>query len=146
MPPPDTALADMIDALSKLHTRSVDARQGYDTMLAKAEPEFRPVVRQFHDLHSRHAAALAQIITVLGGAPDQDGSFMGTVNRTVVSLRAVFDEIDEDVMDAIRDGEERILEDFETALTKSTAQPWHDDVAQMRDEVLGLLEATRHLD
>lgn len=146
MTPPDTAPADTIDALSKLHTRSVDAQQGYETMLTKAEPEFRPVVQQFHDLHSRHAAALAQIITALGGTPDQDGSFMGAVNRTVVSLRAVFDEIDEDVMDAIRDGEERILEDFATALSKGAAQPWHDDVKDMRDEVLSLLEATRHLD
>lgn len=146
MTPPHTVQSDTIDALSKLHIRSVDAQQGFETMLTKAEPEFRPVVQQFHDLHSRHAAALAQIIAALGGAPDHDGSFMGAVNRTVVSLRAVFDEIDEDVMDAIRDGEERILEDFAKALSKGAGQPWYDDVKYMRDEVLSLLEATRHLD
>lgn len=146
MTPRDSADADMIDALSRLHTRTVDARQGYETMLAKAEPEFRPVVQQFHDLHSRQATDLARIITALGGAPDPEGSLMGTVNRTVVSLRAVFDEIDEDVMDAIRDGEERLLEAFDTALSTGPAQAWHGDVKDMREALLRLLAATSHLD
>lgn len=146
MTPCDPADADMIDALSRLHTRTVDARQGYETMLAKAEPEFRPVVQQFHDLHSRQATDLARIITALGGTPDPEGSLMGTVNRTVVSLRAVFDEIDEDVMDAIRDGEARILEAFDSALSKGPAQSWHGEVQDMREALLRLLAATSHLD
>lgn len=137
---------EVIDALADLHTRTVDALAGYEKVVEKAEPEFRPVAQQFRDLHSRHAAQLASLLTSLGASVDADGSFMATINRTVVSLRAFFDEIDEDVMDNIRSGEDHVLRAFESVLASGPTQPYHADLMAMREDLLRLLDATRHLD
>lgn len=135
-----------VDTISKLHTRTVDALKGFETMVEKAEPEFRPVVLQFRDLHSRQAAQMAQILTTMGGKVDVDGSIMATVNRTVVSMRALFDEIDDDVMDAIRNGEEKILEAFDAALAEDQPHQAQRALMDMREDLHALLTATRHLD
>ena len=135
-----------VDTLGKLHTRTVDALKGFETMVEKAEPEFRPVALQFRDLHSRQAAQMAQLLTPMGGKIDADGSFMATVNRTVVSMRALFDEIDDDVMDAVRSGEERILEAFDAALAEDQPHQAQRALMNMREELHSLLTATRHLD
>lgn len=135
-----------VDTISKLHTRTVDALKGFETMVEKAEPEFRPVAVQFRDLHDRQAAQMAQILTAMGGKVDADGSIMATVNRTVVSMRALFDEIDDDVMDAIRNGEEKILEAFDAALAEDQPHQAQRALMDMREDLHALLTATRHLD
>lgn len=145
-PPSAVSPTEVVDALVALHTRTVDALAGYEKMVEKAEPEFRPVARQFRDLHSRHATRLAALLRSLGAQVDEDGSFMARVNRTVVSLRALFDEIDADVMDNIRNGEEHVLHAFEAALASGPTQDYHSDLMDMREEVLRLLDATRDLD
>lgn len=141
------AAPDAADALLTLQTRTADALAGYVTMVDKAEPDFRPVAERFRAIHDRHNTALTAMLIRHGVEPDADGSFMGTVNKAVVSLRALFDEIDEDVMDSIRDGENHVLEAFEEAITASGMPP--ADVTQlrdMRDELTVLLQDTRHLD
>lgn len=133
-------------AVADLHTRTVDALKGYVKMLEKAEPEFRPVVQRFHDLHARHATALATIVGALGGTVDEDGSFMGTINETVVSLRAFFDEIDEDVMDSVRSGEDHVLKAFDGALEFGLPADHQAAILAMREELVALLAETQHLD
>ncbi len=134
------------EAVTDLHTRTVDALKGYAKMLEKAEPQFRPVVQRFHDLHAGHATALVAIAAALGGTVDADGSFMGTINETVVSLRAFFDEIDEDVMDSIRSGEDHVLKAFDGALEYGLPGDHQTRLMAMRDELVALLQETRHLD
>lgn len=129
----------IIDALVALHTRTVDTEAGYEKMLEKAEPEFRPVVEGFHDLHSAHAARIAGMLAEKGYMVDGDGSMMGAINRTVVAVRSFFDEIDADTMTAIRNGEEHVLTAFGEALMQPLPQ---EDVVQlgaMRDELIALL-------
>ncbi|WP_245298732.1 DUF2383 domain-containing protein [Pseudotabrizicola sediminis] len=141
------AAPDAADALLVLQRRTADALAGYVTMVDKAEPEFRPVAERFRAIHDRHNAALTAVLIRHGVEPDADGSFMGTVNKAVVSLRALFDDIDEDVMDSIRDGENHVLEAFDEAIGASGMPP--ADVTQlrdMRDELTLLLQDTRHLD
>jgi len=134
------------DALVTLHDRTVDALKGYVKMVEKAEPEFLAVAQRFHDLHARHAAALAGKLSAMGVAVDPDGTLMGTINETVVGLRAFFDEIDEDVMDSIRNGENHVLVAFDDVLRTELSPEIAADVAAMRDELVGLLENTRDLD
>ncbi|MES2666667.1 MAG: DUF2383 domain-containing protein [Pseudomonadota bacterium] len=143
---PEGAEPQAHEAAADLHTRTVDALKGYARMLEKAEPTFRPVVQRFHDLHSRHATALAAIVAALGGTVDADGSFMGTINQTVVSLRAFFDEIDEDVMDSVRSGEDHVLKAFDGALEFGLPPDHEAAIVAMRDELVALLDETRHLD
>ncbi|MFN7222987.1 MAG: DUF2383 domain-containing protein [Paracoccaceae bacterium] len=145
---PDVGAApDAAEALLTLQRRTADALAGYVTMVDKAEPGFRPLVERFRALHDRHNTALSAMLIRHGHEPDADGSFMGNVNKAVVSLRALFDEIDEDVMDSIRDGENHVLTAFEDVLATS-GLPAADgiEVRDMRDELTLLLQDTRHLD
>jgi hypothetical protein len=143
---PNAAVETGTDAFVTLHLRTVDALKGYVKMVEKAEPEFRPVARRFHDLHARHAAALAGKLATMGVAVDPDGSLMGTINETVVGLRAFFDEIDEDVMSNIRNGEGHVLDAFDEVQKVDLSPEDASDVSAMRDELVALLDETRGLD
>ncbi len=124
---------DGADSLAWLHTRTVDALAGYEMMADKAEPEFRAVAEEFRDLHRGHAAALAEMLVQAGRTPDTDGSFMATVNRAVVGLRALFDRIDADVLARIRSGEQHVLRAFDDAVAEAT-----DDHANRPDSAKSL--------
>lgn len=131
------------EALAALHTRTIDALAGYETMVGKAEPEFRPVAESFRDLHARHAARLGALVRAHGGRPDEDGSFMATVNRAVVSIRALFDEIDDDVMDQIRSGERHVLDAFDEAIAADPHAAHVAELEMMRRELADLLATSR---
>lgn len=137
---------EQLDSLATLHTRTVDARAGFATMVEKAEPHFRAIARRFHDLHDQHATQLAALLETHGRAPDRDGSFMSTVNTMVVSARALFDEIDEDVMDQVRDGERHVLTAMDDAYSAIPSPTVSKAVERMERELTALLDETRHLD
>lgn len=149
--PPVAAAADIDDssetqvvpeALIALHNRTVDAAKGFGTMVEKAEPSFRDIAERFRKLHARHASDLARLLSDSGVEVDNDGTFMGTVNRAVVSVRAMFDEIDEDVMKQVRDGEDWLLQAFDKAIQEQNA-PATPPLRQMRDELVELLADPR---
>lgn len=127
------------DALASLHRRSVDNVAGFAAMVSRAEPSFRDVPQKFHDLHQRHASALAQMLQGRGLEPDADGSFMATVNRVVVSVRSLFDDIDADVMQQIRSGEEWTLDAFDSAIAALRDAPEEARLHDMRAELTELL-------
>ena len=68
------------------------------------------------DMRNRHEAELAEHLTALGEEVDDDGSFMSTVHRTVISVRSVLTGLDESILPGLIDGEERILENYDDAL------------------------------
>ena len=143
--PVDLAAHDSLESLVDLHTLSVDTLRGFQKMSEKAEPEFRPVVERFCAVHSRHVVRLDTMVREMGGVPDADGSFMGTLNRAVIGLRAVFDTIDADVMDNVRNGEDNVLAAFDRALHSSLPQGHQQALTQMQAELSGLLRETRQL-
>ena len=128
-------------ALGKLHTRILDIAAGFDTMLDKAEPRFLPVVRRFADLHRDQAAAVAALLgpehTDLGGE-----SLMATVNRTVVSLRSFFDEIDADTLSQIHSGEEHVLDAYDEAI-RVAADPRRVELQRLKGDLARLIADTR---
>ncbi len=135
---------DATRELLTLQRRSADALAGFQKMVEKAEPEFRPVVERFRALHDRHNAALTAMLIRHGQEPDAEGSFMGSLNKAMVSLRALFDEIDGSSMDSIRKGEEPVLEAFEDALAAPGLPPADAlDLRELRDELTLLLLDTR---
>ena len=135
-----------LDDLATAHTRTVDALAGFETMVEKSEPEFRDVAIRFRDLHKRHAAQLGAMLEAQGRRPDTDGSFMATVNTLVVSTRAFFDEIDEDVMEQVRDGERHVLNALSDAHAAVSDPSHRNAINQMRRELVTLLDQTRGLD
>lgn len=134
------------DALVTLHLRTVDALKGYVKMVEKAEPDFRPVAEQFHGLHARHATALAGMLSAMGISVNPHGSVMGTINETVVGLRAFFDEIDEDVLSNIQNGEDHVLDAFDEVMKAELSVEDAAAVSAMRDELVELLDDVREID
>lgn len=115
-------------------------------MVEKAEPEFRPVAQRFANLHRSHADRLAQLLVDLGEVPDADGTFMSSVNRAVVATRAFFTEIDADVMDSVRKGEENVIDAYRDALEADFSELHKQKLVTMLAEINGILAETRHLD
>ncbi|MFN4157205.1 MAG: DUF2383 domain-containing protein [Gemmobacter sp.] len=142
--PQDPTEAAM-DAITALHTRTIDTAEGFEKMAEKAEPEFRPVAQRFLLLHRDHAARLAAMLSEAGRQADDAGSFMGTINRLVVATRALFDDIDADTMAQVRNGEEGVLEAFHIALSHDHPAERRAELDRMRGELTALVEATRHL-
>ncbi len=140
--PADAAARESQDALIDLHTSSVDTLRGFQKMAEKAEPAFRPVADGFCALHTRHVARLDAMVREMGGVPDANGSFMGTVNRAVVTMRAVFDTIDAGVMDNVRNGEDNVIAAFDRALQCSLPQGHVQALTQMRGELSAMLNDT----
>lgn len=130
-------------ALVALYDRSVDSVKGYKTMVEKSEPAFREIAERFHALHAMHADRLGALLFDQGVMPESDGTVMGMVNQAAVSLRAFFDDIDEDVMDQVRSGEDWVLKAFDDAIAE---QAGAGPVLQaMRTELTTLLADTRGL-
>ncbi len=135
------ASEDELDALETLHTRIADSLAGFETMVAKAEPAFRPVAEAFHGLHQRLGTEVARLLAEAGRTPDAGGSLMGTINRAVVATRAFVDEIDADVMEEIHSGERHVLDAFEQAIDHTSDKDRVTRLRRMREELAQLLAA-----
>ena len=144
--PEDTGDTNAVHALTALHTRTVDALAGYEMMVEEAEPEFRDTAEAFRVLHARHADQVAGMLAHHGHATDADGSFMGSVNKAVVAMRAFFDEIDADVMSSISNGEDHVLKAFGDAIQYEAHPKHQQELLAMRDALNALLQRTRSLD
>ena len=88
---------------------------------------------------------LAPMLAARGLDGEASPSVMGTINKAVVSVRALFDDIDTDVMDRIRSGEEHVRDAFGVAIGSGLSGAEQRDVQRMRDELDSLLADTSHL-
>ena len=133
-------------ALAYLQVATADALAGFEKMVEKAEPEFRPIAIKFRDLHASQLRELISLVVKAGGEADADGSFMATVNKMVIATRALFDEIDDDVMDSVRNGEEHVLSAFDGAIADPVDEATDARVQHLRGDLVALLSATSHID
>jgi hypothetical protein len=127
-------------ALAELHTRQRDTIDGFDTILEKAEPEFRPIAAEFRALHIRQAATVATMLEADGHDPSQDGSVFGTVNKAVVTLRSWFDDISVNIMEQVVNGEKHVLDAYDDALTYATDPERRRLLGEHRAELVALLD------
>ncbi len=137
---------DALDKIETLLTRSVDAVAGFEMMAKKAKPEFRPTAKRFLQTHRDHVSDLSDILSECGREPVLDGSFMSSVNASVVSLRALFDEIDNDVMNSIKVGERPIINIFDELIMEAGLNYDTSEFERMRSELLQLTEEKRQID
>lgn len=112
-------MSDFVENLKSLHTALIDSREGYKEALADAEGKgLAPLFREFIELRTRHHAELDSLLRASGAVPDESGSFMSTVHRTIMKVRSLFGGLDESVLPGMIDGEKRIVgyyEDVEKA-------------------------------
>jgi uncharacterized protein (TIGR02284 family) len=108
---------DIVENLKSLHTRAIDARNGYDEALEDAEGKgLTPLFREMIALHAGHAAELEAALNRHGEKADHDGSFMSSVHRTIMSVRGLFGGLDDSVLPGLIDGEERNASGYADAL------------------------------
>lgn len=110
------------DALRGLQTTLVDSRSGYEE--AVEDSEGRGLVTLFREmvaLRTRHIEEIRRHLIEIGEAPDDDGSFMATVNRAVVSIRSVVTGLDTNVLPSLISSEEAILSDYDAVLKIAAA-------------------------
>jgi len=107
----------LIDHLKTLHTHAIDARNGYQEALEDAEGKgMTPLFRDMIALHTRNASELTGLLKAGGVQEDDDGSFMSTVHRTIMSIRSLFNGLDESVVPGLIDGEERNVSAYQNTL------------------------------
>lgn len=128
------------EQVAAARTSTLDALAGFEKMAEHAEPEFLPAVKTFAGLHQRHADRIMRILADAGHPPEEDGSVMGTVNRLVVATRALFDEIDADVLPQIQSGEEHVLSAYDDALAARLPEDVRNDLVEMRVELERILD------
>ena len=67
-------------------------------------------------LHERNADELARELAEAGESPDDRGSFMTIVHKTIMDARSLFNELDESVLPGLIDGEKRNVSKYDDAL------------------------------
>lgn len=134
---------DFAEALARLQVRIVDTLAGYDEIHKKCEPEIAPLTADFIAAHETHEKALSQRLVALGREPDADGSFFSTVQRLVIKTRAVFDDIDDDILPSVVDGEERVLELYDDAIRTAIEPSDRTMLDQQRGEIQSLTTRAR---
>ncbi|ABD86806.1 ferritin-like domain-containing protein [Rhodopseudomonas palustris] len=113
---------DLLDHLKTLHTAAIDARNGYQEALEDAEG--RGLTGLFNEmiaLHEANARELGAELTAAGETPDNDGSFMSIVHRTIMNVRSLFNGLDGSVLPGLIDGEKRNVSKYDDALQTAAA-------------------------
>jgi uncharacterized protein (TIGR02284 family) len=113
-------MTEHIDKLRSLHTALIDSRNGYKEALKDADQHgLTSLFSEMITLRTAHSEALAEELTDLGERVDERGSFMSTVHRAVISMRALFGGLDRSVLPGLIDGEERIIGYYDDAILAS---------------------------
>jgi hypothetical protein len=127
-------MTDAHDAIRRLHTRLVDAREGYAEGIELADsPDMVVLFRELHDLHDTHARALEAAMTTAGRPLDGGGSLMAEVHKAVLTVRSAVTGLAENAIPSIRDGEKRILSSYDDTIAALPAD----------DPLSALVEAQR---
>ncbi|PPC86562.1 MAG: ribonucleotide reductase [Hyphomicrobium sp.] len=114
-------MSDRADKLAALATALIDSRNGYFEALEDAEG--RGLTTLFKEMVALRTEAIVELepfVVAAGGKVNEDGSFMSTVHRTVISIRAMLTELDEKILPSLISGEERILGYYDDALKVSS--------------------------
>ena len=128
------------ESLKSLHTALVDAREGYAKALEKSEDAtLNAHLRAANDLHAAAHRDIHGFLAGRGEVPDDDGSFMGTVHKTVISARSALVGLDEGSLDAFASGEEHNLEKYDDAIRDETDASARETLQQHRNRLADIV-------
>ena len=110
-------MTQYLEALKDLHTTLVDSRNGYEEALSDAEGKgLTSLFREMIALRDRHHGEIDACLRRAGETPDESGSFLSVVHRTIFKVRSLLTGLDESVLPGLIDGEERIAARYDEAL------------------------------
>ena len=117
------------DALKKLHTAMLDTREGYEVAEKDAEtPALKTFFGHMIALRTKAHEEIHRALTQQGEKPDEGGSFMATVHKTMTSARSAVTGIDAKALSPFISGEESILEEYDAAIKEASADSATRDV------------------
>jgi uncharacterized protein (TIGR02284 family) len=131
-------------SLASLHTALIDARNGYDEAIRDAEePELKAIFSRLKLAHEKAHAELHNLLLARGLKPDDGGSFMSTVHKTMISVRSAVTGLNEEALSAFVEGEERIVEDYNRAIKDNPDDAavvglLQQQKAALQDEIVGM--------
>lgn len=123
-------------SLQNLATTLSDVIRGYDQILSRAAPDLVAPVQALRDRHERDAAEILTLLGAAGDAPDEPGSLMGAVHEAVVTARDWLGALDRDALDAILEGEERVLDHYAATLAETYEKPELHDLVAAQQQAL----------
>lgn len=106
---------EALDLVAEAHTRVRDTVEGMEKLVEKAEADFKPTAQTLLTMHRRHEADLHAYLTDQGHDAQADGSVFGSVNRAVVEVRSWVDDISDNVMQDVKEGEKHVLDAYRAA-------------------------------
>ena len=124
------------DECKALHTALIDARRGYEEAVEDSDkPEMTALFRDMIALHDRHHAEVHSFLTAGGERPDDSGSFMSTVHKTVIGIRAAVTGLNENALSSFASGEERIVDQYDKAITEAGSSPAAEALTRQKNEL-----------
>ena len=112
------------DSLKKLHTALVDSRNGYREAVEDAEtPALKYLFAAMVSLKEHDHAELHAGLIRMGENADESGSFMSTVHKAVISVRAAVTGLGTNALSSFVMGEEQIVKEYDEALDENAADP-----------------------
>jgi uncharacterized protein (TIGR02284 family) len=130
-------MAATLEKFKKLHTALIDTSRGYEEAIKDSNGgQLSPLFRELLALHNKDHAELHQVISKTGETPDDSGSFMSTVHRVVIDMRAAITGLDENALSAFISGEESIIGLYDEALEESRSQPDVADILKQQKQSL----------
>jgi uncharacterized protein (TIGR02284 family) len=112
------------DSLKALHTALVDTRNGYEEAAKDAEtPALKTLFTEMVALKQRDHSDLHDSLRKLGEQPDESGSFMSTVHKTVIGVRAAITGLRSNAVSSFVMGEEQIVDEYDRALKECASNP-----------------------
>jgi len=112
---------ELVRSLKALHTSLIDALQGYEEGLKDAHGEgLAPLFAEMIAIHGKDADAISEHLKRLGADTDDRGSFMGTLDRTVMKISSLFTKLDEKFLPSLIDGEKQVLDHYDRAINASS--------------------------
>ena len=109
------------DSLKKLHTSLVDNRKGYEKAVEDAEPSVKSLFSEMAALKEKDHAELHAGLTKLGEKPDESGSFMATVHKTVIGVRAATTGLGTNSLSSFVMGEKQVVDEYDKAIVECSS-------------------------
>ncbi len=130
-----------LNSLKSLHTALIDAMQGYEMAIESAESrEIKTVFEEMRLNHRRAHADVDALLRAKGETPDESGSFMSTVHKTVIAVRSATTGLDYSSLKSFADGEERNLKAYDDAIQESAGDKLVvDKLTPHRHRLIGMI-------
>ncbi|QEG36914.1 PA2169 family four-helix-bundle protein [Bythopirellula goksoeyrii] len=143
---------ETVSKLQMLHQANIDSAKGFeeaakDVENAKLAADFR----SWSEERSKQAQELASLIEINEGEVDREGSWLGDLHRSYISLKAAITSDDEHAVlaeaergeDHIKGAYEEVLEQCPGTAVNNTLQHQYANVKKIHDRVLELRDACK---